>query len=222
MPAFDLFAIGHSNIPAERFIALLRGAGVDAIADVRSIPASRFCPWFSAKNLAPLLAGATMDYVFFGDALGGRPRDPSLYCDGVADYEAMSQRPGFRADLDRLLTMAGRRRLCLMCSERDPLDCHRCLLVARALAARGVSVGHILHNGEIESHIATERRLVKTAGGSGDLFVTGQDERLAAAYRRCARAVAYRLKGANKTPEKTANKKATIINKKNRAKKKSR
>ena len=218
MPAFDLFTIGHSNIPAERFIALLRGAGVDAIADVRSIPASRFCPWFSAKNLAPLLAGATMDYVFFGDALGGRPRDPSLYCDGVADYEAMSQRPGFRADLDRLLTMAGRRRLCLMCSERDPLDCHRCLLVARALAARGVSVGHILHNGEIESHI----RLVKTAGGSGDLFVTGQDERLAAAYRRCARAVAYRLKGANKTPEKTANKKATIINKKNRAKKKSR
>jgi hypothetical protein len=182
----------------------------------------RFCPWFSAKNLAPLLAGATMDYVFFGDALGGRPRDPSLYCDGVADYEAMSQRPGFRADLDRLLTMAGRRRLCLMCSERDPLDCHRCLLVARALAARGVSVGHILHNGEIESHIATERRLVKTAGGSGDLFVTGQDERLAAAYRRCARAVAYRLKGANKTPEKTANKKATTINKKNRAKKKSR
>jgi uncharacterized protein (DUF488 family) len=222
MPAFDLFTIGHSNIPAERFIALLRGAGVDAIADVRSIPASQFCPWFSAKNLAPLLAGATMDYVFFGDALGGRPRDPSLYCDGVADYEAMSQRPGFRADLDRLLTMAGRRRLCLMCSERDPLDCHRCLLVARALAARGVSVGHILHNGEIESHIATERRLVKTAGGSGDLFVTRQDERLAAAYRRRARAVAYRLKGANKTPEKTANKKTTTVNKKNRAKKKSR
>src|ERR1700745_3685808 len=76
MPAFDLFTIGHSNIPAECFIALLRGAGVDAIADVRSIPASRFCPWFSAKNLVPLFAGANMDYVFFGDELGGRPRDP--------------------------------------------------------------------------------------------------------------------------------------------------
>ena len=82
----------------------------------------------------------------------GRPRDPSLYCDGVADYGAMAQRPGFKADLDRLLAMTGQRRLCLMCSERDPLDCHRCLLIARALAARGVSVGHILHNGGIESH----------------------------------------------------------------------
>jgi hypothetical protein len=109
-----------------------------------------------------------------------------------------------------------------MCSERDPLDCHRCLLVARALAARGVSIGHILHHGEIESHTATERRLLKAAGEDGDLFVTGQDERLAAAYRRRARAVAFRLKSANKTPEKTANKRATTINKKSPAKKKSR
>jgi uncharacterized protein (DUF488 family) len=220
MTSFDLFTIGHSNIPAERFIALLRGAGVDAVADVRSIPASRFCPWFSAKNLALLLAGTTIDYQFFGDELGGRPRDPPLYCDGIADYEAMAQRPSFRAGLDRLLANAGPRRLCLMCSERGPLDCHRCLLVARALAARGVSVGHILHNGGIESHTAIERRLLEAVGEDGDLFTAGQDERLAAAYRRRARAVAHRLKGANKAPDrmarKTANKRATVIKEKSR------
>src|SRR5215472_14706386 len=213
MTAFDLFTIGHSNIPAERFTAMLRGAGVDTIADVRSIPASRFCPWFSAKNLAPLLAGANVDYLSFGDELGGRPRDPSLYCDGVADYEALAQRPSFRAGIDRLLARAGQRRLCLMCSERDPLDCHRCLLVARALAARGVSVGHILHDGGIESHAATEQRLLEGAAEDNDLFTTGQDERLAAAYRRRARAVAYRRKNANTAPDKTTNKKATVINK---------
>jgi uncharacterized protein (DUF488 family) len=216
MTTFDLFTIGHSNIPSERFIALLRGAGVDTIADVRSIPASRFCPWFSAKNLAPLLAGANVDYLSFGDELGGRPRDPSLYCDGVADYEALAQRPSFRAGLDRLLARAGQRRLCLMCSERDPLDCHRCLLVARALAARGVSVGHILHDGGIESHAATEQRLLEGAAEDNDLFTTGQDERLAAAYRRRARAVAYRRKNANTAPDKTTNKKATVIKKKSR------
>jgi len=211
MTTFDLFTIGHSNLPAERFIALLRSAGVDAIADVRSIPASRFCPWFSAKNLAPLLAGANMDYLSFGGELGGRPCDPSLYCDSVADYEAMVRRPSFRAGLDRLLVNAGQRRLCLMCSERDPLDCHRCLLVARALAARGVTVGHILHDGGFESHKATERRLLEGAGDGGDLFATGQGERLAAAYRRRARAVAYRLKGANKS-----DKRATAVKKKSR------
>jgi uncharacterized protein (DUF488 family) len=213
MTAFDLFTIGHSNIPAERFVAMLRAAGIETVADVRSVPASRFCPWFSAKNLAPLLAGANMSYLFFGDELGGRPRDPSLYCDGVADYEAIAQRPSFQAGLDRLLGNAGERRLCLMCSERDPLDCHRCLLVARALAARGVTVGHILHDGGIESHIATERRLLEAAGVDSDLFATGQDERLAAAYRRRARAVAYRLKGAKKAPCRTANKRATASKK---------
>lgn len=216
MATFDLFTIGHSNIPAERCIALLHGAGIDAIADVRSVPASRFCPWFSAKNLASLLGGANIDYLSFGDELGGRPRDPSFYCDGVADYEAMAQRRSFRVGLDRLLANAGQRRLCLMCSERDPLDCHRCLLVARALSARGVSVGHILHDGGIESQSAIERRLLEAAGEDSDLFAAGQDERLAAAYRRRVRAVAYRLKGAKTASKTTANKGATAINKTSR------
>ena len=196
MTAFDLLTIGHSNIPAPRFIAMLRAAGADAIADVRSMPVSRFCPWFSAKNLAPLLASENMDYVFFGDTLGGRPRDPSLYCDGIVDYDAMACQPSFQASLERLLHDAGRYRLCLMCSEREPLDCHRCLLVARALAARGASIGHILYDGAIEPHATTEQRLLRLADADNDLFASGQQERLAAAYRRRSRAIAYRIKKA--------------------------
>src|SRR5690242_5591769 len=112
MTAFNLLTIGHSNIPAERFVAMLRGAGVEAVADVRSVPVSRFCPWFSSKTLAPLLAKATMNYLFCGDELGGRPRDSSLYCDGVVDYEAMARRPDFQAALDRLLAGARKQSLC--------------------------------------------------------------------------------------------------------------
>ncbi len=194
MTAFDLFSIGHSNIPAERFIALQRGAGVTAIADVRSSPFSRFCPWFSAKNLAPLLAEAGIAYSPYGTALGGRPRDPALYRDGIADFEAMARQPEFHAGLDRLVAEAGRSRLCMMCSEREPLECHRCLLLARALAVRGLNVGHILHDGTIEPHAVTEQRLLALDSASDSLFVTGQQERLAAAYSRQARAVAYRAK----------------------------
>ena len=202
MSAFDLLSIGHSNIPAERFVAMLRAANIGVIADVRSTPASRFCPWFSAKTLAPALAREGIDYLFHGDALGGRPRNQNLYCDGIADYEAMARQPDFVAAMDGLLADAERcrakgratGRLCLMCAEREPLDCHRCLLVARALAARGMTVGHILHDGTIEPHAATEERLLQLDGDGGDLFVTGLGERLAAAYRRRARAVAYRAR----------------------------
>jgi Protein of unknown function, DUF488 len=192
MTGFDLFSIGHSNLPAARFTAMLQSAGADAVADVRSLPASRFCAWFSAKNLAPLLAKENIAYFQFGDALGGRPRDPSLYRDGIADYEAMAREPGFQAGLDRLVADAERHRPCLMCLERDPLDCHRCLLVARALAARGLRIGHILYDGAVEPHAATEQRLLELECADGDLFATGQREGIAAAYRGRARAVAYR------------------------------
>jgi uncharacterized protein (DUF488 family) len=202
MTTFDFYSIGHSNNAAERFVAMLHTENVGAIADVRSTPFSRFCPWFSAKALKPLLEQNGIAYLAYGSALGGRPQSPELYCDDVADYEAMARQPEFQAGLDRLITDAaqirahgaGNGRLCLMCAEREPLDCHRCLLVVRALAARGFTVGHILYDGSVEPHAATERRLLEGAGDDGDLFATGQNERIAAAYRRRARAVGYRAK----------------------------
>jgi uncharacterized protein (DUF488 family) len=194
MPPFDLLSIGHSNLPAVRFLAMLQGAGIDAVADVRSVPASRHFPWFSKRNLATALRDAAIAYETMGDTLGGRPDDRALYSDGVADYEAMAMRPEFRTGLGRLTEAAARARICLMCAEREPLDCHRCLLVGRSLAARGLAIGHILHDGTIEAHAATERRLLALDGEACDLFASGQDERLAAAYRRRARAVAYRQK----------------------------
>jgi uncharacterized protein (DUF488 family) len=205
MTAFDLYSIGHSNIAAARFVAMLRDAGVNAVADVRSTPFSRRFPWFSGKNLAATLSLQGINYLAYGETLGGRPRDAALYRDGIADYEAMAERPEFQAGLDRLGADAARLRVCLMCAEREPLDCHRCLLVARSLVARGLAIGHILHDGTIEPHRATEQRLLALTGAGDDLFATGQDERLAAAYRRRAQAKAYRAKlgsmGANSVAE---------------------
>jgi uncharacterized protein (DUF488 family) len=194
MPPFDLLSIGHSNIPAERFVAMLRGAGVSVIADVRSVPLSRHFPWFSKNNLSARLTAEGISYIMLGDSLGGRPLDDSLYHAGVADYEAMARQPKFLGGLDQVLDAAARARVCLMCAEREPLDCHRCLLVARRLAERGLSIGHILHDGTIEPHTATEARLLALDAKDDDLFAAGQSKRLAAAYRRRAQAVAYRRK----------------------------
>jgi uncharacterized protein (DUF488 family) len=195
MPAFDLFSIGHSNIPADRFLAMLQNAGVNAIADVRSAPHSRFFPWFSRQRLATQLGESGIAYTFMGGALGGRPRDEHLYCDGIADYEAMATQAEFRDGLQHLIDAVAQSRICLLCAEREPLDCHRCLLVARHLAENGLAVGHILHDGTIEPHTVTERRLLALDDNDCDLFDAGQATRLAAAYRRRAMAVAFRQKG---------------------------
>jgi len=72
IPSYDLLTIGHSNLAADRFMALLKSARVSAIADVRSVPFSRWCPWFSSKALAQRLAEGSVVYIPLGDALGGR------------------------------------------------------------------------------------------------------------------------------------------------------
>jgi uncharacterized protein (DUF488 family) len=189
---FDLLTVGHSNRSAEDFLSLVKNAGVTAVVDVRSVPFSRRFPWFSGRTLVERLAARGIGYVALGDALGGRPADPALYCDGIADYEAMAETTAFRDGLARLNDETRNNRVCLMCSEREPLDCHRCLLVGRVLARRGCSIGHILDEGSIEPHAATEDRLLAKTGSGDDLF-HDRAARLAEAYRRRARAVASRL-----------------------------
>src|SRR5262249_21334125 len=101
--ACELLTIGHSNLAADRFVALLKDARVTPVADVRSVPLSRWCPWFWGKALAKQLGGEPAAYIALGVALGGRPRDPRLYRDGVADYEAMAAREEFAAGLQRVV-----------------------------------------------------------------------------------------------------------------------
>jgi uncharacterized protein (DUF488 family) len=187
-----IVTIGYSNHSIEQFIALLEGARVTAVADVRSAPASRFAPQFNKQALEQALTEQHIAYGFLGNALGGRPKQQSLFTEGVADYEKMAASPEFRAGIARLVEAAERHRIALMCAESDPLDCHRCLLVARALVDANMEVAHILGSGEIVTHSEIEERLLTLEGqAEEELFLTTRKERLANAYRLRSRKVAY-------------------------------
>jgi uncharacterized protein (DUF488 family) len=187
----EVLTIGHSTLPYETFSNLLRRANVTAIADVRSAPYSRQFPQFNKENLSAELRTDGVAYVFLGQELGGRPRDRSYYSNGIADYERMSQSQEFKIGLDRVIEGAKNHRIALMCSERDPLDCHRCLLVGRALAERGLRVSHILSDGSIVNQAKIEEVLLKRFDQNVDDLFVSRSERLAAAYRERARKVAY-------------------------------
>jgi len=172
-----VYTIGHSSHEWAQFTALLGASKITALADVRSSPSSRY-PHFSRAALKARLNAAGVEYQFMGVELGGRPR-----CGGPADYEQMATNPLFIAGLDRIEKLATRSRLVMMCSEHEPLTCHRCLLVGRRLVELGVDVAHILRDGTIEPHAATEDRLLKlTRQTENDLFASRAD-RLARAYR---------------------------------------
>lgn len=168
--AATIYTIGHSNHAMVRFADLLQGAGIACVADVRSVPLSRRNPHFSQKPLAAALKDVGIDYWYLGDALGARPKDPAMYDDGYVSFRRMAAGAAFQTAIDALIERACGERVAIMCAEKDPTDCHRTILVSRALAQRACAIQHVLANGSLLDHAAVEDQLLHRAKESVDLF----------------------------------------------------
>ncbi|HTW37906.1 MAG TPA: DUF488 domain-containing protein [Steroidobacteraceae bacterium] len=170
-----LYTIGHSNHSARDFLALLERHGVTAIADVRSVPQSRFNPQFGRQALERTLQERGIAYLFLGEELGARSADPECYRDEKVQYDRLARSAPFRRGLEALGEALGRQRLSLMCAEREPLECHRAILIAPQMSGRGIPVGHILADGSLETHEQTIERLIRQLELAEDLFKTRQE-----------------------------------------------
>lgn len=160
----ELFTIGHSNHSIDAFIALLQQHGITAVADVRSHPYSRYLPHFNKSELEAALQNAKIEYRFLGQELGARPNDPSCYVDGKAPYEKIAATQFFEKGIKRLLKGTENYKIALMCAERDPITCHRSILVCQHLRTFDLKINHILTDGNLESHGALEERLLTLHG----------------------------------------------------------
>ncbi|GGK44933.1 DUF488 domain-containing protein [Nocardia camponoti] len=191
MTSGSILTIGHSTHDLADLIELLRRHDVTALADVRSVPASRFAPQFNRGSVRSGLRDTGIGYVFLGKELGARTDDTSCYVDGQVRYRRLARTPEFRGGIGRLMNGARTERIALLCAEAEPLDCHRTVLVARALTERGAAIGHIHADGQLESHTDAMERLMSRFGlADPDLFRT-PSERLADALRRQERRIAY-------------------------------
>lgn len=188
-----VYTIGHSNHPIEQFTRLLASRGITAVADVRSHPYSRLHPQFNREVLREHLHTAGLNYVFLGRELGARSEDPSCYLNGKAQYDRIARTKLFQEGLARVIQGARRYRIALMCAEKDPLTCHRAILVCRHLTAQGVRVEHILEDGQLESHDEALARLLTELGlTETDLFRT-REEVILDAYELRGQQIAYTL-----------------------------
>jgi uncharacterized protein (DUF488 family) len=158
-PKDAIFTVGHSTLPIERFVALLRAYGIERLADIRTVPRSRHNPQFNDTALAGTLAAEHLDYIPM-QALGGlrhaRKDSPNTGWRnagfrGYADYMQTEQ---FQAALDRLIQISREKRVAIMCAEAAPWRCHRSL-VADALGVRAVPVIEILSVSSYRAHKLT-------------------------------------------------------------------
>ncbi|MCY4441980.1 MAG: DUF488 domain-containing protein [Deltaproteobacteria bacterium] len=192
----SVFTIGHSTHALDSFVGLLRRHGVDELADVRSAPYSRFNPQFNRDSLANSLVPHGIEYVFLGRELGGRPDDPACYENGRVRYDRVAATPVFQRALERIIHDSAGRSVALLCAEKEPLECHRTLLVAQALEARGVTAHHIRADGTLENHAAAMDRLLVIHGDppQGELFTQDGDRIQRAIARQTERMAARRRK----------------------------
>ena len=173
----SVLTIGHSTHSLEAFVALLQQHDVTAVADVRSAPYSRFNPQFNRERFAEALEAEGIRYVFLGNELGGRSEDPACYEDGRIRYERVAATESFKSGLARVVQGTAKHRIALMCAEKEPLHCHRTLLVARALDAQSGDVAHIHADGRLEPHSEAMDRLldIHKLSREGDLSGTRED-----------------------------------------------
>ena len=175
-----MMTIGHSTLPIETFLAILRENGVRVLADIRTVPKSRHNPQFAQENLGPALAAEGIEYHWYPE-LGGlrHARKDSINTGwrnasfrGYADY---MQTPEFTAALDGLLKAVPQTETVLVCAEAVPWRCHRSL-VGDALTVRGVEVEDITYTAKGKSHREPHRLTEFARVEQGRLWYPAEDD----------------------------------------------
>jgi uncharacterized protein (DUF488 family) len=164
-----IFTIGHSNHSLGNFLDLLNRHNIKAVVDVRSQPYGRL-EHFNREYLCAELKAAGIEYIFLGRELGARREEPECRRLGPAAYEKIAALPAFQEGLMRLRQLASTSAPAVMCAEKEPLDCHRTILICRHLRNCGLRIMHILADGSLEDHASAEKRLVKKMGVERTLF----------------------------------------------------
>ena len=190
-----VLTIGHSNHECDAFVALLLKHGVDTVVDVRSVPYSRYLPHFNREHLEEILKEADIRYTFRGKELGGQPADRACYdADGHVEYDELARTSAYREGIGLIVACASEGQVALMCSEKEPLDCHRTLLIAQTLAKQSISVAHINADGSLEPHENAINRLLTPSKQpyNFDLLGRSREEEIANAVACQARKVGAR------------------------------
>lgn len=187
----ELFTIGYSTHLIASFVNVLKKHHVNAVADVRSKPYSQFKPDFNRETLQGFLKKEGITYVFLGDQCGGRIEAPECYVNGKVDFRLIALHLRFQEGLTRIRNGMRKHRIALMCAEKDPIACHRTILICRNLRSDDIHIRHILSDGRLEDHEETEKRLMKLFKlHEADLFKSESD-RLEEAYDRQGQNIAY-------------------------------
>jgi len=162
--------------------------------DVRSVPASKHSPQFNMDEIRWFLKRNGVQYLYFGDEFGARRTD-CIDDTGQVNFELAVQTANFQHGADRLMSgLEKGYHISLMCSEANPLECHRFSLVSRYFYEQGLDVQHILKDAELASHQMLEKQMIDEMLHSRKFHLSEVDQLFGTYTAEDQRRDAYRLK----------------------------
>lgn len=158
-----IYTVGHSTHQLDYFLGLLKEYSVNCLVDVRSVAASTYNPQYNKDPLSNFLKANKVTYLHFAEEFGARHKDPDLLDDdGRVDFEKVQKSLNFKRGVERLWQGVEKGfTIALMCSESEPMDCHRFSMVSIALEKDGFEVRHILKDKTIKTNPDLENQLLK-------------------------------------------------------------
>lgn len=157
----EIYTIGYSGFKLEDFICVLKSYNINGLIDVRSTPVSKYYTDYNKQELSASLKKMDIAYRNYKYEFGARQTEHKYYPNGYLDFKLFAKSERFQEGMNRLISaMPSGFRFALMCSEKDPISCHRTIMVAREFNERGILAKHILADGSICTQLDIENRLV--------------------------------------------------------------
>ena len=189
---FKIYTIGCSNRSQDELLTALKKYSIQVVVDVRSVPYSSFTPQFNQEPLRKLLTDNKIIYISFANEFGARRIENSVYINNTVDFNKVSQLDIFKKGVDRVLD--GLKKgyvIALMCTEYNPIDCHRFSMVSRAFSKiPNISITHILNENKCISNEELEEKMLNEFKLQPELFET-KEQLIDQAYKKLENRIAF-------------------------------
>lgn len=158
----DIFTIGYTSFLPADFINVLHHYGIKCLVDVRSMPYSQYHSEYNKETLEEALKKNGIVYRHYAAEFGARQENRVFYGpDGILDFEKFIRSDEFQSGIEKIKKgMEIGYTFALMCAEKDPINCHRAIMVGQGFKKAGFSVKHIRDTGEVETQEALEQRIL--------------------------------------------------------------
>ena len=191
--SLTIYTIGHSNREAEEFIQILCHYRIKLVVDVRSQPFSKYCPQFNKDIIQQTLIHSGIEYLFLGKELGARPEYKDYYVNNKVSFNKLRSSESFKKGIFRLFDEAKNKNIVIMCSEKEPINCHRSILISKVLEEEGAEVKHIINKAEILNRFSFEEKLLEKFKIQKTLFDTESTRKtnIEDAYKKQEQIISY-------------------------------